>query len=170
MLKRFQVLHVADVLANPQLLRLDAGVFSLHMILTASFVALPFALRDMAGLDPARHWEVYLPVMLISLFLMFPAVIIAEKHRRIKQVFVAAIAGIVCAELGLMFFHDSLTGIIVALLLFFIAFNVLEAILPSMISKFSPPERKGTAMGVYSTSQFLGAFTGGISGGALYAC
>ena len=157
-----------SVLRNKDLLRLDGGIFLLHMILTASFVALPFALRDHAGIETALHGYIYLPVLLFSLVLMVPLVIIAEKHRKLKPVFLAAIALIGVAELDLMLFHDSLTAIVLALLVFFIAFNVLEALLPSLIVKYAPPEKKGTAMGVYSTSQFLGAFTGGVVGGSLY--
>lgn len=160
--------YFSDVLANRQLLRLDAGVFVLHMMLTASFVVLPFALRDNAGLPGVDHWQVYLPVLLLSLFIMVPLVVIAEKYRRIKQVFTAAIACLAVAQLGLFLFYDSLMGIFLTLLLFFLAFNVLEALLPSLVAKFSPADRKGTAMGLYSTSQFLGAFVGGIIGGALH--
>jgi len=99
---------------------------------------------------------------------MVPLVVVAEKRRRLKEVFLAAVAGIALAEFGLAFFHHSLVAIIVLLLLFFIAFNVLEALLPSLIAKFAPADKKGTAMGVYSTAQFLGAFLGGVAGGFLY--
>ncbi len=157
-----------SVLRNKDLLRLDSGIFLLHMILTASFVVLPFALRDFAGIETAHHGYVYLPVLLFSLVLMVPLVIVAEKHRKLKMVFLVAITLIGVSELGLLLFHDSLVGIVLALLAFFIAFNVLEALLPSLIVKYAPPEKKGTAMGVYSTSQFLGAFTGGVVGGSLY--
>ncbi len=157
-----------DVLRNPQLTRLDVGVFVLHCVLTASFVALPFALRDFAGLDAARHSLVYLPVLLLSLVLMLPLVIIAEKHRRLKEVFVLAILILALAEAGLIFLSASVAGIVLMLVLFFIAFNVLEALLPSLLAKFAPADRKGTAMGVFSSSQFIGAFVGGIAGGFMY--
>lgn len=156
------------VLRDPQLQRLDAGVFVLHCVLTASFVALPFALRDHAGLDAAHHGWVYLPVLLASLVLMLPLVILAEKRRRLKEVYLAAILIVATAELGLIFLSGSVAGIILMLLLFFIAFNVLEALLPSLLAKFSPPDKKGTAMGVFSSSQFLGAFAGGVTGGWLF--
>ena len=158
----------ADVLGNKQLLRLDAGVMLLHMMLTATFVALPFALRDRAGIEVADHWHIYLPVLLISLVAMVPLVIIAEKYRHIKGVYLCAILIVAAAEAGLMLFHQTFVGIFIALLLFFLAFNVLEALLPSLVVKYAPAEKKGTAMGVYSTSQFLGAFIGGLSGGAIY--
>lgn len=156
------------VLRDPQLLRLDAGVFVLHCALTATFVALPFALRDHAGLDAARHGYLYLPVLLLSLVAMVPLVIVAEKRRRLKTVFLAAIATLGAAELVLLWLYGSVAGIAVALLLFFLAFNVLEALLPSLLVKFTPADKKGTAMGVFSSAQFVGAFAGGVFGGWLY--
>jgi len=160
--------YFMNVLKDKQLQRLDYGIASLHVILTSTFIALPFALRDYAGLEVAHHWYVYLPVLLLSLGASIPFIIIAEKKRKIKEVFVAAIIGIAVAQLGLVFFYDSLWAICLLLACFFIAFNTLEALLPSLIAKFSPADKKGTAMGVYSTSQFLGAFVGGLLGGAIY--
>ncbi len=156
------------ILGDRQLLRLDFGIFALHMTLTATFVILPLALRDHAGLDVGSHWLVYLAVMVISMGVMVPFIIHAEKKRRMKQVFVGSVAFICIAQLCLAWSYTSVTGIVVSLLIFFIAFNVLEASLPSLISKTAPPDKKGTAMGVYSSSQFFGAFIGGVSGGWLY--
>jgi len=156
------------VLKDPELLRLDVGIFILHLVLTSTFVVLPFALRDHAGLASVDHWWVYLPVLVISMLIMIPFVIVAEKHRKMKSVFIGSVAILAFAEMLLMVGYDSLPVIYVALLLFFIAFNVLEATLPSLIAKTAPPHIKGTAMGVYSSSQFLGAFVGGIFGGAIY--
>ena len=99
---------------------------------------------------------------------MIPLVIVAEKYRHIKQVYVGAIVIVAMGELALSLFHDSVYGIFLALLLFFLAFNVLEALLPSLVAKVAPADKKGTAMGVYSTSQFSGAFIGGLVGGSLY--
>ncbi len=157
--------YFSTVLRNTQLLRIDLGIFILHMTLTATFVGLPLALRDQAGLAPIHHGYLYLPILLISLVVMVPLVIIAEKYRRIRQVYLLAIAGVALSQCLLVFFYTSLWGIAGALLLFFIAFNVLEALLPSLIVKFAPPDKKGTAIGVYSTAQFIGAFAGGIIGG-----
>jgi len=156
-----------NVLSNSELLRLDAGIFILHMVLTSTFVALPFALRDYAHLPTEDHWWIYLPVLLIALVVMVPFVIVAEKKRRIKQVMTAAVVVLAVAEFLLMIDHFSVLSIFLSLLLFFIAFNVLEATLPSMIAKTAEPHLKGTAMGVYSSSQFLGAFCGGVAGGSL---
>jgi MFS family permease len=158
----------SSVLRDPQLLRLDLGIFSLHLILTASFVVLPLALRDLAGLPAERHWELYLPVLLLSLPMAVPFILQAEKHRRMKQVFVGAVAVILLAESALSVRHASVWSIGVLLFVFYSAFNLLEAILPSLIAKVAPPDRKGTAMGVYSSSQFFGAFVGGAVGGWLH--
>jgi len=158
----------ASVLRNTQLLRLDIGIFSLHMILTASFVVLPLALRDVAGLEASRHWEVYLPVLLLSLPMVIPFILQAEKHRRMKQVFIGAIVVIALAELTLYRFHSQVLGIAIGLFIFYSAFNLLEAMLPSLIAKMAPPDSKGTAMGFYSSSQFFGAFVGGAAGGWLH--
>ncbi len=160
--------YFMNVLKDKQLQRLDYGIASLHIILTATFIVLPFALRDYAELEVAHHWYVYFPVLLLSLGISIPFIVIAEKKRKIKEVFVAAIVGIAVAQLGLVFFYDSLLAICLLLACFFIAFNTLEALLPSLIAKFAPADKKGTAMGVYSTSQFLGAFIGGLLGGAIY--
>ncbi len=160
--------YFSTVLRNPELLRLDFGSFALHMLLTASFVVTPIALRDHAGLALDHHWWVYLGVMLVALVVMVPFVIIAEKKRKMKQIFVGAVGLLIAAELVLMSGWQSLTGLVAGLLLFFIAFNLLEATLPSLVAKITPPDKKGTAMGVYTSSQFFGAFCGGALGGWLY--
>ncbi len=158
-----------SVLGNPDLLRLDFGILSLHAVLTATFVALPLALSRHAAIPTFKHSYVYLPVMAASVLLMVPLVIAAERKRHLKPVFLLAIALIALAEAGLLRYHDQLTGIVVGLLVFFTGFNVLEALLPSLVSKTAPVDLKGTAMGVYSSCQFLGAFLGGAAGGWLHA-
>jgi MFS family permease len=157
-----------DVLADRQLLRLNFGILFLQMVLTASFVVLPLALRDVAGLDASKHWHVYLPVMVLSVVFMTPFVIVAEKYRLLKPIFLAAVAALGLSELGMLEFHSSLYGLAAMLTLFFTAVNLLEATLPSLVSKLAPPDRKGTAMGFYSTFQFFGAFLGGMLGGWLH--
>lgn len=156
------------VLSNPSLLRLDIGILTLHMVLTSVFLALPLSLRDGAGLESGNHWLVYLPVMLLAMGLMIPFVVIAEKRRKMKPVFLAAIFTLVLSQLGFFTLQQSLAGLAFSLLLFFTAFNLLEATLPSLVSKIAPVESKGTAMGVYSTSQFVGAFFGGLIGGWMH--
>jgi predicted MFS family arabinose efflux permease len=156
-----------QVLKNVELLRLNYGIFILHAILTASFVVVPLLMRD-AGLLPPEHWKVYLPVFIASFAIIIPFVILAEKKRKMKAVFLSAITILVLADLGLMQFNTTLIGIIGFLWLFFSGFNLLEATLPSLISKTAPGDMRGTAMGVYSTCQFLGAGIGGSLGGWCY--
>ncbi len=155
------------VLKDPELLRLNYGIFTLHAILTASFVVVPLLMRD-AGLLPSEHWKVYLPVFVASFAAIIPFVILAEKKRKMKTVFLGAILILVMADLGLMQFNSALVSIIGFLCLFFTGFNLLEATLPSLISKTAPGDLRGTAMGIYSTCQFLGAGIGGSLGGWSY--
>jgi len=155
-----------EVLHNKDLLRLNFGIFSLHAILMSVFMQVPFVLRQ-DGLQATEHWKVYLPVMLIAFMLMVPPIIIAEKKAKMKQIFISSVALAALAQLALMLLQHSVWGVALALLVFFTAFNVLEATLPSMISKIAPLASKGTAMGVYSSVQFLGAFFGAAMGGAL---
>ncbi len=152
------------VLSDPGLLRLDLGILILHMIMTATFLVVPLVVRD-AGLVGPAHWKIYLPVLLVSVIAMVPFIILAEKHRRMKPVFLGAILALGLAQGGIWFFHESLAGIVAMLVVYFTAFNLLEAALPSLVSKVAPAASKGTAMGVYTSSQFLGAFLGGLAGG-----
>lgn len=160
--------QIRAVIGDGQLLRLDTGIFSLHLILTAGFVVLPLALRDSAGLDPTRHWQLYLSVLLISVLAMIPLILQAERKGRMKQMFVLAVAVLALSQGLLAVSLHSLWSIVAALVVFFTAFNFLEASLPSLISRVAPADSKGTAMGVYSSSQFLGAFVGGTMGGWLH--
>jgi len=157
-----------DVLKNKQLLRLDFGVFVLHAILTAMFIAVPLMIRDSAGLDSRSHWELYLPVMLLSFVLMVPFIIQAESKGRMKPIFVGAVFTISMMQLAFAFGVDGFWSIFFILLVFFTAFNLLEASLPSLVVKLSPADKKGTASGVYSSSQFLGAPLGRLFGGLFY--
>lgn len=154
-----------SVLKDADLLRLDFGILALHLILTAGFVVLPLSLRDGAGIPSVDHWLVYLPVMLAAVATMVPFIIIAEKYRRMKPVFLGAVAVLAVSQALMSQSLDSVWGIAFALYLFFSAFNLLEASLPSLISKVAPAHSKGTAMGVYASSQFFGAFLGGVLGG-----
>ena len=154
------------VLNNGQLLRLNFGIFILHLLLTATFVAVPLALRD-AGLASGQHWQVYLPALTFSMAIMIPFIILAEKRQQLKTVFLGAILTLVLVGFGLTALPDTVLEITALLLAFFTAFNLLEATLPSLIAKLAPPDAKGTAMGIYSSSQFLGAFAGGAVGGWL---
>lgn len=156
-----------NVLRDPQLLRLDFGVFVLHAVLMALWLVVPLSLRQ-AGLPADHHWHVYFPVLLLSMAMVIPAIIYGEKKARLKQVFVLAVAVLLVSQIMLESISGSVWGTATALLVFFAAFNLLEATLPSLISKFAPVGAKGTAIGVYSSVQFLGAFVGASAGGYLY--
>jgi len=154
------------VLADRQLLRLNYGIFALHAALMALFVQVPFMLRD-NGIPASRHWQVYLAVLVASILLMWPAMMRADRPARAKAVFVGAVAVLFVGQLLFALAGHSLAMTIGALAVFFTAFNLLEATLPSLISKFAPPDLKGTATGVYSAVQFLGTFVGAAVGGWL---
>ena len=156
-----------NVLSNTQLLRLNYGIFALHATLMALWLVVPFSLRN-AGLAVDDHWQIYLPVLVVSMILIIPAIIYGEKKAKLKQVFVAAVALLLIGQVMLAFTAESIWGTAMALLVFFVAFNLLEASLPSLISKIAPVGAKGTAIGVYSSTQFLGAFIGATMGGFLY--
>jgi MFS family permease len=155
------------VLRDPQLLRLDFGIFSLHLILTALFLGVPLALRD-AGLPSVHHSWLYLPVMLLSLAAMLPFIMRAERGGRFRSVFLGAVGLLAVAELLIRQALGNLWLLALAIWLFFTAFNLLEAMLPSLVSRLAPADAKGSAMGVYSTSQFAGAFIGGLAGGWMH--
>ncbi|QXX82643.1 MFS transporter [Providencia sp. R33] len=159
--------NLKTVLAQPQLLKLNIGILCLHTLLMSSFVALPLIMTK-AGFLAQDHWKAYLVTMLISFVAVLPFIIYAEKYRKMKQVFLFCVVLLAVAEITLWFSGSQLWVIILGLQLFFIGFNIMEAILPSLISKEAPAGYKGTAMGVYSTSQFLGVALGGIVGGWLY--
>lgn len=154
------------ILVDTQLLRLNFGIATLHFLLTALFIELPMALK--AQLPVAQHWQVYLPVMIVAVLMIIPFIIFAEKRHHLKLIFVGAIGLLCLSQISFLYAHQNLTSIVFALFLFFTAFNLLEASLPSLVSKIVRPESKGTAMGVYSTSQFMGAFLGGAGGGWLH--
>ena len=157
-----------DVLFNPQLLRLNIGVFVLHVCQTALFVVVPTLLVDRGALPAPSHWQVYLPVIVVSFVLMVPPMIMAERRGKLREVFLGAIALLMVAMLAApALTHTALAGLVTFLMLFFIAFNLLEAMQPSLVSRLAPAHVKGFAMGVYNTTQAFGLFLGGIVGGAL---
>ncbi|SFT58457.1 MFS transporter [Halomonas saccharevitans] len=158
--------QLRSILARSDLWRMDLSIFALHLVLMAIFVAVPFRLVE-AGIAVEQHGLTYLGVMLLAFVAMVPLVIVAEKQRRMKAMCLSAITGITLSLFGLAGLGEGIWALFGWLLLFFIAFNLLEATLPSMLSKLAPAGAKGTAMGVYSTSQFLGAFLGGVLGGWL---
>ncbi len=157
-----------SVLADAQLMRLNWGIFALHAVLMALFIAVPFALRD-AGLPLSQHWKIYLPVMLASFVLMLPAVLGAHTPGRLKRWFVASVMVLLLVQIAMPWLTSSIWAIVLFLLIFFTPFNVLEAMLPSLVARMAPPQLKGAAIGVYSSVQFFGAFVGAAAGGYLYS-
>jgi predicted MFS family arabinose efflux permease len=156
------------VLRNRDLLQLNVGIFALHAALTAMFVVLPAALVERAGLPQNEHAALYLPLMVASAIPLFPIIAWSERSGRQRHAYAAAVLVLTLALGGLSLAHDSLMAIGAGLLVFFVAFNFLEASLPSLVSKTATLNAKGMAIGVYSTFQFLGAFVGGDRGGWLY--
>lgn len=154
----------SKVLMEPRLLKLNFGIMCLHILLMSTFVALPGQL-EAAGFPAAEHWKIYLVTMLVSFISVVPFIIYAEVKRRMKRVFVLCISLLLIAEIVLWGSGNSFWELIIGVQIFFLAFNLMEALLPSLISKESPAGYKGTAMGIYSTSQFLGVAIGGSLGG-----
>ncbi len=160
-----------QVLREPELMRMNFGVFALHAIQMSMFVVLPNVLVSAGGLPLDQHWKLYLPVVLASFVLMLPPIFVGEKTGRMKLVFVSAIALLLLVEIGLRaaVVQSQLSfGLVVMLLLaFFVAFNILEASQPSLVSRLAPAGSRGAALGVYNTMQAIGLFAGGAGGGWL---
>jgi MFS family permease len=149
----------------PELLRVNVGIFVLHLVQMAMFVVLPLKLVD-AGLELPGHWKLYLPVVLVSFAFMVPPILYADRRNRPKPVLVGAIVLLIAVQLSLPL-AASLLEYALAILAFFVAFNVLEALLPSLVSRLAPAQARGTAIGLYNTTQTLGLFFGGLTGGWL---
>jgi MFS family permease len=160
-----------DVLRDGELMRMNVGVFALHAIQMSMFVVLPNVLVSAGGMSIDQHWKIYLPVVLASFVLMLPPIFLGEKRGRMKHVFVTAIVLLLIVEVGLRaaVVQPQLSfGLLVMLLLaFFVAFNILEASQPSLVSRLAPPGARGAALGVYNTMQAIGLFAGGAGGGLL---
>jgi MFS family permease len=158
-----------QVVRNKHLQRLNIGIFCQHFILTSTFFAIPFILNKQVEQGHlTQQWHFYLPLMLGSFLLMIPFIILAEMKKLMKTVFLSAVLVLTVTQLLLAYTYQGWFSLCILMLLFFIAFNILEAALPSLVSKQANPRSKGTAMGVYSTSQFLGLFAGGALAGILY--
>ncbi len=158
-----------DVVKNKKLYALNAGIFFQHLIFTATFFALPLCLHRFIEQGAiSQQWRFYLPLILGSFLLMLPFIFWAEKRKKFRSLFIATVATIGISQLLLAFFHQQWASVWWAVFLYFLVFNILEASLPSMISKKADAHNKGTAMGVYSSCQFLGIFVGGLSAGLVY--
>lgn len=156
-----------DVLLDPQLARLNFGILTLHFIQMAMFVVVPGAIVATGGIPVAEHWKIYLPVVLASFVLMLPPIIYAERRARIKLVFVGAVLVLLLAQGGFLYGTGMFRSLVANLVVFFVVFNILEATLPSLVSRIAPPQAKGTALGIYNTTQSFGLFAGGAAGGWL---
>lgn len=154
-----------EVLKHPQLQRLNLGVFVLHFCQTAMWVLLPTALTQLGGLPTGEQWKVYLPTVLLSFVVLVPSVIAAEKHGKMKAVFLAAIALLLFVQIGFAYLSSGILTLALFLFLFFAGFNILEATQPSLIARICNPAMKGAALGIYNTTQSLGLFAGGAVGG-----
>jgi predicted MFS family arabinose efflux permease len=164
--RRVEASRLRSVLRNTDLLRLNAGIFCLHVVQMAMFVVVPVAL-DRAGLELGGHWKVYLPVVLASFVLMLPPVFVAERRGRMKAMFIGAVALMVAVQVAFALWGEGVMPLALLLLVFFVAFNVLEATLPSLVTRVAPAGGRGTAIGVYNTTQSFGLFVGGLAGGLL---
>ncbi len=159
----------SSVLGDGQLARLHFGVFAVHMVQMGMFLIIPRILVESEHLPLTEHWKIYLPVVLLSFVLMVPAIIYAERKRQLRRVLLAAILLLGVTQLGLLLSGDAFWPIVGLLFLFFTAFNIIEASLPSLVSRIAPPQARGAALGVYNTSQSIGAALGGAVGGAIAA-
>jgi predicted MFS family arabinose efflux permease len=159
--------QLRSVLSLPDLNRLHLSIFMLHLLMTAAFVMIPSQLVKYAGIPVTHHGWVYLPLLLLGFVMAIPAIIIAEAKRRMRRIFVSAVALIGISMLVLAIFDQTKWGLLMGIGMFFIAFNMLEALLPSWMSKRAPIAARATAMGINASSQFLGAFVGGVLGGQL---
>ena len=162
------VVRFRRLLVDAQLLRLNGGVFCLHMVLTALFVVLPGFLHLSSGLPLAAHWKLYAPVLLLSVLGMLPLLRFGARRRRLTAAFNWSVALLLISSLAMAYANQhGIVPLLMSLWLFFVAFNTLEAMLPSLVSRLAPPADKGTAIGVYHTFQFLGMFAGGFVSGWL---
>jgi MFS family permease len=157
------------VINNQHLQRLNLGIFCQHFILTATFFAIPMILnQQMKEGHLSQQWHFYLPLMVISFIFMIPFIIAAEKKKRMKSVFLFSVLVTALTQALLAFTHLHWVSLCLLMFFYFVAFNILEASLPSLVSKQANPNNKGTAMGIYSTGQFLGIFAGGSLAGVIY--
>ena len=165
---KFSSPNLKTVIFNPSLIKLNTRIFSSHLILMANFVVIPITLKEAIQIEPAIHWQVYLTAIFLSLFIMVPFMVFGERLNKEKLFLRFSIILIMLSQIGLALFELSFNLVVLFLILFFGAFNYLEALLPSMVSKTTHQKTKGTALGVYSTSQFIGIFMGGLIGGFFF--
>lgn len=156
------------LLFDADLAKLNIGIFILHAIFTASFIVIPISLKNHLGLAASEQWKIYLPTLLSSFILSLGCIGIAEAKGLLKPFFMVGIITLLVSSCVLWLFPDQYSFAFLGLFAFFGGFSLMEAFLPSLISRTAPADRKGSAMGIYSCSQFLGIFVGGVLGGWLY--
>ena len=149
------------------MMRLNLGIFVLHLTQMTLFVVVPARLVNLVGLPLSEHWKIYLPVVVASFAVMMPPLNWAERAGQLRGLFLVAIGLQFITQLGFAFVPPGLGSVSVLLLLFFLSFNMLEALMPSLVSRLAPAEGRGMALGIYSTTQALGVFAGGALGGLL---
>ena len=158
--------HWREVVFDRQLLRLNAGIFTLHAVQMAMFVVVPVLLVEL-GLPLPAHWKVYLPAVLASFALMMPPIMMAERRGRVRLLLLAAGTLMVVVQLGLRWLAPTVTALAFWMLVFFVAFNILEASFPSLTSRLAPASARGLALGIYNTTQAIGLAVGAALGGWL---
>lgn len=161
----FQV-QLKSVLGLPDLNRMHVSIFALHLLMTAAFVMLPQQLEKYAQIPISHQGWYYLPLLLLGALMTIPAIIIAEIKQQMRLIFIAAV-GLIVVSLVVLMVEQNRVGMVLGIGLFFISFNLLEAMVPSWLAKRAPVAARATAMGINASSQFLGAFTGGVLGGLL---
>lgn len=157
--------HWGKILRNYQLLKLDVSIFLQHAVLTALFLGLPLILTHQLSLSPSTQSIFYLSIFVLAFIAMTPFIILAEKHRKMRVVLVSSVGLMLLCAIFLFFFHARLWPLAIILGFFFTAFTLMESLLPSCVSKVAPLKNRGSAMGIYSTAQFLGICVGGLLGG-----
>jgi len=161
-----RVARLGELFAHPELRRLNLSIFFLHLLITATFVAVPVMLLN-SGMGRTDHWQVYMPAMLLSVLFMVPMIILAERYKRMRFVMLTCVIGMLTTQLLFAALPNALFALLLGVVLFFCFLNTLESLLPSLVSRIAPAGSRGGASGVYSSCQFLGAFIGGAGGGWL---
>ena len=155
---------IGGVLRDRNQIVLDLSVGILHALLVSVFTVVPIELIDRYSFPKPEHWKIYLPVILLSVAVMVPSTVLAERKGRIREVFVAGVALVALSFLSHLIL-DSFPGVMILLTLYFVGFHLLEPVMPSLLTKLSPRDVRGLSVGVYNTFQFVGAFVGGAMGG-----
>jgi MFS family permease len=151
-----------------ELVSLDFSVFSLHLILASGFIVMPLLIMKNQIVSMADNWQLYLPAVLFSFIGMVPLIIISERFKKTKYILLLSILLLIISQIVFFISDLNFSAFLITLTIFFVAFNSIEAILPSLLSKTASPSKRGLAMGIFSTSQFLGTFIGGAIGGLIY--